>query len=143
MGRFGSWRSANGTRHLSLFDDAMISTVVILVFSLLAVAGAGASRYVANRPMVDLLGKSDRHIAHERPATDIFLPGHNKWDLAYSIRRYEPDVVTALGASRELRRRGYVAMQVRRGTELGRVIWVRRDSPNVLFGHLSRLRGLT
>jgi hypothetical protein len=82
VGRFGSWRDAEGGRHFALFDDAMISTVVILVCSLLAVAGAGASGYVANRPMVDLLGKSDRHIAHGRTATAIFLPGHNKRDLA-------------------------------------------------------------
>jgi arabinofuranosyltransferase len=43
----------------------------------------------------DMLGKSDRRIAHG-PARQG-PPGHNKWDYAYSLGRVRPDVVVTAG----------------------------------------------
>jgi len=54
---------------------------------------AGADPYFSDRPGVDLLGKSDRHLARQ-PATNTtsFLPGHNKIDVPWSLDTYRPDL---------------------------------------------------
>jgi len=62
-------------------DDARIATV-----------WAGAPGYYSERAMVDLLGKSDRHVASVEPRGELY-PGHNKWDYAYSIGQLQPDIV--------------------------------------------------
>jgi hypothetical protein len=67
-----------------------------------AVVWAGSTPYFSERTAVDLLGRSDRRIAHEQVRSEIFVntdpriayyPGHSKWDLAYSIGQLRPDVV--------------------------------------------------
>ena len=62
---------------------------------------AGIAAYFSERPAVDVLGKSDRHIAHLE--VDRFQPGHSKWDWQYVIHVQRPDVIQ--GASRGLLRR--------------------------------------
>ena len=52
---------------------------------------AGTTAYFAERPAVDVLGKSDRHIA--RLVVDEFSPGHSKWDWSYVVHALRPDVV--------------------------------------------------
>jgi hypothetical protein len=81
----------------------------------IAVSSAGNIAYFDDRQSVDLLGKSDRLIAHLPPVyvNGYFLPGHSKRDLAYSVGRLRPDVVAELfGPSpadfRSLRSWGYV-----------------------------------
>jgi len=84
---------------------------------------AGIAAYFSDRPAVDVLGKSDRHIAHLQ--VDRFQPGHSKWDWAYVIRVQRPDVIQ--GVSRGLagradfraayRRAPRDAFFVRRGSE--------------------------
>ena len=62
---------------------------------------AGAIPYFAERSGIDFLGKSDRYIAHLPPdlsgevsAHGIkSLPGHNKYDLNYSIQQLQPTYV--------------------------------------------------
>jgi hypothetical protein len=62
---------------------------------------AGAIVYFAERLGVDFLGKSDRHIARLRPDLSGIegrygmrsVPGHNKYDLGYSILRLRPTYV--------------------------------------------------
>ena len=67
---------------------------------------AGTTAYFAERPAVDVLGKSDRHIA--RLSVDRFSPGHSKWDWSYVIHSLRPDVILdvsrGLGARRDFRR---------------------------------------
>ncbi len=65
----------------------------ILVFA------AGGLPYYSQRYSYDMLGKSDRVIAHEemrydpsKPIIDL-RPGHSKWDYAHSIKNLEPDVI--------------------------------------------------
>ena len=58
----------------------------------IGVTWAGAIPYFARRTAIDFLGKSDRHIAH-LPPRPPFVPGHNKWDYAYSIGEQKPDVI--------------------------------------------------
>jgi hypothetical protein len=64
----------------------------------IAVSSAGDIPFFDHRPSVDLLGKSDSHIAHLPPVylNGYFLPGHSKHDFAYSIGTLRPDVVAEL-----------------------------------------------
>jgi hypothetical protein len=65
--------------------------------AVIAVQAAGQIPYFSQRSSIDLLGKNDRRIAHLEPANDDpFRPGHNKWDLAYSIGELKPDYVAQL-----------------------------------------------
>jgi len=57
-----------------------------------AVIWAGAIPYFSRRPAIDLFGKSDPVIAHLAPGP-VFLPGHDKWDFAYSIGQRRPDLI--------------------------------------------------
>jgi hypothetical protein len=60
--------------------------------AVIAVSLAGASAYYSERPMIDLLGKSDPVIAGVAPSGPLY-PGHNKYDYDYSIGQLRPDVV--------------------------------------------------
>ena len=109
-----------------------------------AVMRAGTIPYFAERGAVDLLGKSDRHIAHE-PANSAsgadnfreFRPGHVKFDFAYSIGDLRPDVVL------QLRRREPLARPFLQDYEDalldGECVYVRRGSRNVRRDRLTRL----
>jgi hypothetical protein len=56
---------------------------------------AGSVFYFSEGGAIDLLGKSDQHIAHLAavPAND--RPGHNKYDIDYSLGVLQPDFVIA------------------------------------------------
>lgn len=61
---------------------------------------AGAIPYYAGRTAIDFLGKSDRYIANLKPDLKrprwngiISVPGHNKYDLNYSIATLMPTYV--------------------------------------------------
>jgi hypothetical protein len=107
----------------------------------IAMTGVGASQYSSGRRFVDLLGKNDRHIAHGRPATEVFVPGHNKWDIAWSLGHLHPDVVFGGVAPADLRRFGYVAMAPRSGDFPGGSFYVRKGSPNVRVDALRPVTG--
>jgi len=71
-----------------------------LMTTKVAVCGAGTLPYFLDRHMIDILGKCDTYIAHQKSHvaqglkqfTD-YLPGHRKWDYHYSIGRLKPDIV--------------------------------------------------
>jgi hypothetical protein len=56
-------------------------------------SSAGAAFYFSGRRGIDLLGKMDPYIARQAPANDGTLPGHNKFDYAYSLGELKPDYV--------------------------------------------------
>jgi hypothetical protein len=102
-----------------------------------AAAAAGAIGYYSERPIVDLLGKSDRHIARiemwqatrENPLT-YFLPGHLKWDYGYSIGVLRPEVVTQLWRHEDQAESylsDYTRVEVTVGSE-EMFLWARRAS---------------
>jgi hypothetical protein len=66
--------------------------------TVIALHWAGLTAYFADRPAVDMLGRSDRHIAHLEVRG--FAPGHSKWDWDYLVYERHPDVI--LGADRGL-----------------------------------------
>ena len=80
----------------------------------IAVVWAGSMPYYADRFAIDLLGKMDREIAASPPKAK-FLPGHNKWDYAYSIETHKPDFILQVWGGRPgdidlIRARGYDAV---------------------------------
>ncbi len=87
---------------------------------------AGIPRYFGHRTSIDLLGRSDRHIARTEMHAGRFRPGHSKWDWDYVMNVRKPDIV--IGESRGLRDRAdfreayYLAKGPRRG------FYVRKDA---------------
>lgn len=59
----------------------------------IATHAAGEVPYYSKLRTIDLLGKSDRHIAAMPQTATRFRPGHNKWDYDYGITELAPDVV--------------------------------------------------
>jgi arabinofuranosyltransferase len=66
------------------------------------VFGAGTIPYYSGRPAIDFLGKSDPRIARLAPDLSapvswnkgmVYEPGHNKYDLEYSIKELRPTYV--------------------------------------------------
>jgi hypothetical protein len=56
---------------------------------------AGQVFYFSERHAVDLLGKSDRHVARLPAVSNGMVPGHNKFDFGYSVGVLKPDFVVA------------------------------------------------
>jgi hypothetical protein len=100
----------------------------------------GAIPYYTGRRAVDFLGKSDHYIARVQP--DIFgecggwcIPGHNKYDLDYSIVQLRPTYVEALAfAHDDLRTWGarYYVEVVYKGSTL----YLLKDSQSVFWSKL-------
>jgi arabinofuranosyltransferase len=101
---------------------------------------AGSLPYYLDRTAIDFLGKSDRYIARLPPDTSgrvswsgmNSVPGHNKYDLEYSIKRLNPtyvqvdrwggqDLASWVAAA-------YVTVECR-----GVKLWLRRGSPAVIW----------
>lgn len=55
---------------------------------------AGTVFYFSERYGIDLLGKTDKHIARMQVSGGM-VPGHNKYDFEYSLNKYKPDLVVA------------------------------------------------
>jgi hypothetical protein len=76
-----------------------------------ALHAAGTAGYYLQRPTLDVLGKSDRHIA--KLPVKFFHPGHSKWDWDYMLLERRPDVIvdTSRGLERhpELTRSYFLA----------------------------------
>ncbi|MBX3048355.1 MAG: glycosyltransferase family 39 protein [Anaerolineales bacterium] len=114
----------------------------------IAVATAGNIIYFAERYGIDMLGKSDKVIASSAPHSaggtlsnveDTFRPGHNKWDYQHSIVQLQPDIVAQIwGSSREMA--PYLEAGGFEHFELdGYVLYIRTDSPNVLWDQINSL----
>ena len=60
--------------------------------AIVAVGFAGAVPYFGDWRCVDVLGKCEAHIARLPVRPGRTRPGHNKQDVAYVVRAYQPDV---------------------------------------------------
>jgi hypothetical protein len=96
-----------------------------------AVMAAGALPYYSGLRGVDVLGKSDRTIARMRKDSGYktVTPGHNKYDLRYSIVKLKPDVI--YDALRWVRYQPDVFEFVRERYVQRGSFWFRRDSSHV------------
>jgi arabinofuranosyltransferase len=99
-----------------------------------AVCWAGAFPYFSRRVCVDLLGKCDRYIARLPVRPEISRPGHNKYDLTYSLSSCHPDIIIhAADTGNAVFARDYRPVMVEiDGTKI--VACVRRDSSKVRAG---------
>ncbi|MCE5249889.1 hypothetical protein LLG96_06675 [bacterium] len=84
----------------TMVERALVIKQITTPDARIAVTWAGAIPYFSERYTVDILGKTDRTVAHMKMRTPsgpgkytYFLPGHLKYDYAYSIGRQEPDAV--------------------------------------------------
>ncbi len=107
-----------------------------------AVVWAGTIPYFADRYSVDLLGKTDKHIAHllMRRATGLqqlvaFHPGHMKYDYGYSIGLLKPDVVAQ---PKWMRSEGKGMLDVEYERLPFHDVYVRRGSTRVLWPEIQR-----
>ncbi len=110
-----------------------------------AVVWAGIMPYFSGRTYIDLLGKNDRVIAHGPSKVDPldqsgagFRPGHNKWDLNYSILTLKPDVIVQTwGNANEWASatRDYLPLSID-----GYQFLVRKNSPYILWQKLKMER---
>lgn len=81
---YRTYNARNHARAVYLREHTDPDTVV-------GVHWAGVPIYFSERPAVDLLGKSDRHIA--KLTVPRFSPGHSKWDWDYVMHERRPDIV--------------------------------------------------
>jgi len=110
-----------------------------------AIHAAGIIEYLTDREAFDVLGKSDKLIAHEpmhippdQPLID-FRPGHNKWDYAYTIGVLKPDVIIEVFDGTIADAYPYLAdyrciepVTLKRRLSYG-AMFVRTDSPNFFW----------
>jgi hypothetical protein len=110
----------------------------------IAVTSAGCLPYFADRKIVDVLGKVDNVIAKKpmRTATagnnpyTYFLPGHLKWDYAYSYGELKPDLIVHVWrnpSEAEPYLKQYEKMYVGAPNEFW---FLRKGSPNVYWAKL-------
>jgi hypothetical protein len=91
----GQWAIGNA---LALPEDTAVARAGVMLHgatapdAVIAAAYAGAIPYFADRPSLDITGKSDRVIARQ-PEKVTFRPGLNKWDYDYTVGILRPDVV--------------------------------------------------
>jgi len=100
--------------------------------TLVAVEAAGALPYYSQRPAIDILGLSDRHIASLDVATiGQGKPGHEKIDIPYVLAR-RPDIIPYFSApyftKQPLFHRDYI-LEEHDGPEGYTVILYRRRTP--------------
>jgi arabinofuranosyltransferase len=110
----------------------------------IAVFWAGAIPYYADRFAIDFLGKSDKHIAELYPNIpskviwfqQTTLPGHNKYDLRYSMETLKPTYIQRYyWGSQNLRAyaiRNYVRFEYQIG-ENKITLMLRMNDPNVYW----------
>jgi arabinofuranosyltransferase len=107
----------------------------------IAVVGAGTIPYLLpNDPVLDILGKTDPVIAHEKVRTPMSIedvpdmrPGHMKWDYAHTFGELKPDVIVQIwpgtDAEAEPYLKNYVSAVIAPGTQ----VYLRRDSGKILW----------
>lgn len=121
-------RSVKAGLELSRYADPKASV---------AVMAAGAMPYYSGLRGVDVLGKTDRHIARldRAPAPcETVTPGHNKYDLHYSIGKLRPDVIYD-GLTRARYQPGIFEFVKQHYVQRGS-FWFRRDSRHVHWDRL-------
>ena len=101
---------------------------------------AGSMFYFLDRYAVDPLGKCDVFIAHQEVARshwitprweNAFYPGHMKWDMEYTLKKYHPDYMIfgfapLLVHSRKIIEQNYESFRV---PGISTLIWIRKDLP--------------
>jgi hypothetical protein len=135
--------SGPGGENQSDVQEALRLQDVTTPAATIEVTRAGTIPYFLDRPGIDLLGKSDRRVAHEpmkRSSTGLasyveFRPGHMKYDYDYSVEQLKPDVITSLWKHQE-EIMLYLDKYYRAVELAGRCLYFRDDSPDVSWEKL-------
>jgi arabinofuranosyltransferase len=107
----------------------------------IAVVGAGTSPYLLPYDYaIDILGKADTVIAHEKVRTPMSIedvptmrPGHMKWDYAHTFGELKPDVIVSLWEGTTQEAAPYLTNYVYATLAQGVKVYLRKDSTNVLW----------
>jgi hypothetical protein len=140
--------SGQGGSNMREVREALLLRVITTDKASIAVTRAGTIPYFTERPGVDLLGKTDVHVAHERAQVPLglrrflaFRPGHTKLDYEYSVGQLKPDVVAQLWTTDWDRVKPYLDAYYVEVEVEGAPMWLRRDSPNILWAEVVRHGG--
>ncbi|MBI1856344.1 MAG: hypothetical protein HYR93_10865, partial [Chloroflexi bacterium] len=107
----------------------------------IAVIGAGTIPYfLPNRYAIDILGKADPYIAHEKVRTPMSIedipnmrPGHMKWDYAHTFGELKPDVIVAIWEGTDKEAAPYLVNYYYAVVGDGVKVYLRKDSQNILW----------
>jgi arabinofuranosyltransferase len=134
-------QTGNGAENI---ETALILDRLTTPEATVAVLFAGTIPYYLDRRAIDVLGKSDRYIAHLPPdlsgsvswAGMSSVPGHNKYDFDYSIKRLAPTYVQVMRWGRAdlttWASSHYVSVE-----ERGVKLWLLSGSPDVRWSRVS------
>jgi arabinofuranosyltransferase len=136
--------SGNGEENQDEVKQALLLRKMTTPDATIVVVRAGTIPYFSDRYSIDLLGKTDRYIAHENMRTFAagwhklieFRPGHMKFDYRYSIGQLRPDVIVQLWRHTE-KARPYLQQHYRGVQMQGKCLYMREASVNVLWEHAS------
>lgn len=119
-------------------DAAIALTELTEPGATVGVFWAGSLPYYVDRPAIDFLGKSDKYIANLKPDMSgqsqgfgmISIPGHNKYDLNYSIKGLMPTYVEEFDRGDQIltpwAKNYYVRVKYK-----GAKLYLLKDSPQV------------
>jgi arabinofuranosyltransferase len=93
-GRFQDLVSSNGGPVVNTVTGVLVNRFTAQTVRM-AVTAAGCISYFGRRDAVDILGKTDRHVAR-LPAALGSATGHNRFDINWSLRDV-PDLVVSAG----------------------------------------------
>jgi hypothetical protein len=107
----------------------------------IAVVGAGTIPYLLpDDYAIDILGKADTVIAHEKVRTPMSIedvptmrPGHMKWDYAHTFGELKPDVIVSLWEGTSKEAEPYLTDYVYAAIGEGVKVYLRKDSPDILW----------
>ncbi len=102
----------------------------------IAVVGAGTIPYLLpDRTAIDILGKTDPVIAHEKVRAPMSIgdvptmrPGHMKWDYAHTIGELKPDVIVSIWPGTDAEAAPYLTNYVYAVVAPGVKVYLRKDS---------------
>ena len=141
------FHSGPGGENMSEVKETLLLRAITTDKASIAVTRAGTIPYFTGRPAVDLLGKTDAHIARESARVPAglrrfvaFRPGHTKFDYDYSVGQLRPDVVAQLWAGKD-RVKPYLDEYYQQVEVQGVKLWLRLDSPNILWAEVRRRGG--
>ena len=125
--------------HRHLTNTALMLNNILKDGATVGVTAAGIIPYYTDKVTVDFLGKLDKHVARLPPdMTGLATlhdtrstPGHNKYDLEYSIKRLQPTYITMFRWGRQDLTEWVVQNYVQVETDIGFVIYLLKDSPHV------------
>jgi len=125
--------------HNGYIDDAVALNAVTTQDATIGVFMAGMLPYYTERRAVDFLGKSDRYIAQLAPDLGSVsysgmysVPGHNKYDLDYSIKRLQPTYIQYYAWGKQ-NVYDWVILHYELVSYRGVSMWLLKDSADVLW----------